>query len=665
MSTSITRRLRQVARAFGFKGGIGGSWLSAVGGASTRSMGPVDFAKTEKSALLAMCVSAWGIEYPQVRFTLFNDKGEPQYKHAFTRILDKPNETMDWSEFQVISATYRLFTGTTYIHIIRNKSDNMIGLQPRHALEISKRIVDGKHVGYWHTDEQGRRNPVELRDIIAIPWAFRSPGDVRTGVAPLRSCWTSFGTYDSIDNFIYQFLSNGATPGTAIIAKDGLEGTEEDKQKLKEDFRHNYGLAAGNVGKSILLEGDFDVKQLSTTLKDLALDGLRNTPEANICGAFRVPAMLIGANVGIQKSTYSNVREARKGFVEHTLVPMWENDASRLSSLLESEYGLSGWYLQPDTSRVAALKEDEDKRNDRAVKNFQANLFSRDQALAYIGEEPVDGVPVYLIDLQRQTIPVGKAGGSTGRKASPDYDAMWKSLDDAKMDHVKALGDKLVKQAGIMVKEVLASAKSAEGLKREPSLPSDDDLKRIFLTGTEKERKEMVLAMVKRASEDAGFNFDEIESWLDGVQESAVSESAEKISKSYGTIRSDLQTLIAANADASYDDLKKALDKYLENFPGSAARIAQTTVTTSTSVAQQESWGKINKRRTDKKEIEQMWLSERDGEVRPKHQARDGQVRKLGEEFDGGSPGPGLSGVADDDINCRCLLVPITVEKGK
>lgn len=644
------------------KSGLGGSWI--MGDTSSRGMGPVNFSKTEKSALLAMCISAWGVEYPQARFTLYNDKGEPQLKHAFARLLDQPNETMDWSEFQVISAMFRLYTGTTYVHLIRNKSDNLIALQPRHAIEITKRIVDNRHVGWWHTDDMGRRTPVEMRDIIAIPWVFRSPGDIRVGVAPLASCWTSFGTYQSIDDFIYQFISNGGTPGTAIIAKDGLEGTDEDKQKLKDDFRHNYGLAAGNVGKSILLEGDFDVKQLSTTLKDLALDGLRNTPEANICGAFRVPPMLIGANVGIQKSTYSNMGEARKSFAEHTLVPMWENDASRLSSILAAEYGLDGWYLQPDTSRVAALKEDEDKRNARAVTNFQANLFSRDQALAYIGEEAVDGAPVYLIDLQKQSVPVGKSGNDRGTKSAPDNDAMWKSIDDEKMDHVKAIAKKLEKQAGVMIKEVLASAKSATSVKREATLPTDEDLKRIFLTGTEEERKDMVRAMIKRASEDAEFSFDAIESWLDGVMEAAVGESASKISQAYGTIRSDLQTLITANADASYDDLKKALDKYLKDFPGSAARIAQTTVTTSTSTAQQETWTKINERREDDKQVEQVWLSERDGQVRPKHQARDGQQRKLGDMFDG-SPGPGLSGVADDDINCRCVLIPVTVKKGK
>jgi HK97 family phage portal protein len=613
-----------------------------------------------------MCIAKWGTEFPQVKFTLHNDKGEPQYNHAFARILSAPNPEMDWTEFQLISAMYRLLTGTTFVQVLRNKTGNMIGLMPRHAREIEKNIVSGTHVGYWHQSPTGQREPIKLEDMISIPWMFRSPQDIRVGVAPLESCWTQFGTYDSLDRFVFQFISNGAVPGVAIIAKDGIEGTDEDKDKLKQDLSHNYGLSGGNVGKAILLEGDFDVKQLSTTLKDLALDGLRDTPEANICGAFCVPPQLIGANVGIKSSIYSNMKEARRGFVENTLVPIWEYDASRLSLLLEREYGLSGWYLQPDTSRVAALKEDEALRNDRAVKNFQANLFSRDQALAYIGEEPVDGAPVYFIDLQRQTIPVGKSGLGVATKSAEEMDGLWKSLDDAKMDHVKQLSERLQKQAKVMIDEMLSSAKSGVGVKKkEPKIPSDEDLKRIFLEGTDKERKSLVASMIKRAAEDAGFNFGDVESWLDGVTQTAAGESAEKISESYGTIRKDLQNIVAASGDATFDELKAALDEYLEKFPGSAARIAQTTVTTTTSVAQQETWTKINKRREDKKEIEQMWLSERDGQVRPKHARRDGQIRKMGETFDGGSPGPGLSGVADDDINCRCVLTPVTVKKGK
>ena len=51
------------------------------------------------------------------------------------------------------------------------------------------------------------------------------------------------------------------------------------------------------------------------------------------------------------------------------------------------------------------------------------------------------------------------------------------------------------------------------------------------------------------------------------------------------------------------------------------------------------------------------WLSARDADVRDSHSEADGQTVGLTESFDvGGYPcmHPGATGVAAEDINCRC-----------
>jgi HK97 family phage portal protein len=656
---SLARRASRAARAF-FGKGITGAWVvgSSVdlpGFNTTKA-----YQTIEKSAILAMCIGRWGLEYPQVRMVVKDEKGKPQYDHAMQKLIYRPNEAMDQSELYVHLAMYRLFTGTAFIHILRNKTGNMVGLKPRHGHEISKRRDSTrKQIGWWFTDQRGQRTEVPMEDIVVMPWIVRNPNDVTLGLSPLQSCWPELTTYDIVSKFINQFIQNGAAPGTALIAKDGIEGSEDDKEKVHEDLAAKYTISRNGVGKMMLLEGDFDLKQFGSNLKDLALDGLRDTPEANIAGAFFVPPELIGLKVGLTNSTYSNKKEARKGFVENTLVPMWENDASRLGAILEQEFELSEWYVEADLSRVAALKEDEEKRHTRVLSGFEKNLYYRDQALAMLGEEPVDNAKVYAIDLLQQPLPVGKSDPKPRVKAGIDYDAMWKSLDDEKMVHVKAIEKALKKQMGVVVDIILSTAKGV-GVKRDAKLPSDEELIKIFTEGTEEERLAMATAMMKRAVADADFDFDEIEGWLSGVLDGAAATSAQKISESHGTIRDQLQNIVAENAEATFDELKAALLKYVDDFD--AKRIAQTTVTTTTSVAQQESWLSINDRRKDKKTIEQMWLSERDGKVRPKHALRDGKQAPIGEEIEG-SKGPGLSGTASDDINCRCVLIPVTVPK--
>jgi hypothetical protein len=59
-------------------------------------------------------------------------------------------------------------------------------------------------------------------------------------------------------------------------------------------------------------------------------------------------------------------------------------------------------------------------------------------------------------------------------------------------------------------------------------------------------------------------------------------------------------------------------------------------------------------------ELDQEWLSARDDAVRPSHAAADGQRVPVGGTFTLGSvstPGPCQSGVASEDINCRCRTI--------
>lgn len=663
--SKIIHRVAQAARVLVGKG-VTGSWLSIGTGGGTYS--PVEGAQSiGKSAILAICIGAWGLEYPQVRMVVHDRKGQPQYDHPFMEILSRPNDYMDESEFYTIKALYSVWTGTPYIHKLRGQAGQLVGLDMRSAVEITEELsaTTGELIGYIFTNHHGEREPVALTDIVAMPWFVRDPANVRLGLSPMMSCFTERRTYDIVNDFVYQFLRNGAVPGTAIVAKDGLEGTEDDKEKFKERLFRKFGLSNGGVGGTILLEGDFDIKRMSANLQELALDGLRTTPEANICATFRVPVELVGVQTGLQNSSYNNKKEARRGFVENTLMPMWASDASRLTRILREEYkNTMGWFVQPDLSQVAALREDEDKRLERALKGFEKNLFYRDQALAIAGYPPEDKAKVYSVDLIKPTTPIGKASQDKAHvKSVEDLDALWKSLDDDRMKHVKALSKALAKGVEILKASVINSAKSAVGAKQDPKPPTDAELKRIFLEGTEEERTNMASEMMRRAAKDADFDPDEIKSWLEGTVDESVAASADKITKSYGTMRDEIVEVVKANAGKTKEEIAAALNDYFEILGNRIATIAQTTATNATTVAQQGAWKRINDRRGDKKIIKQMWLSMRDGKVRTDHAARDGETFEIGEELDG-TLGPGLSGVAGDDINCRCVLTPITETKG-
>src|SRR5258708_12531177 len=55
-----------------------------------------------------------------------------------------------------------------------------------------------------------------------------------------------------------------------------------------------------------------DVQSLGMSLRDLEFPDLRAFSESRICAALQVPPILVGAKVGLDRSTFTNYAEARK-----------------------------------------------------------------------------------------------------------------------------------------------------------------------------------------------------------------------------------------------------------------------------------------------------------------------------------------------------------------
>jgi len=83
------------------------------------------------------------------------------------------------------------------------------------------------------------------------------------------------------------------------------------------------------------------VDRLGLTPEELALDRLRRIPESRICGALRLPAMLVGLSVGDEQRTFSNYAQARRAGYEDCLGPMHRRFARQLTRDLLKELG--GW----------------------------------------------------------------------------------------------------------------------------------------------------------------------------------------------------------------------------------------------------------------------------------------------------------------------------------
>jgi HK97 family phage portal protein len=133
-------------------------------------------------------------------------------------------------------------------------------------------------------------------------------------------------------------------------------------------------------------------------------------------------------------------------------------------------------------------------------------------------------------------------------------------------------------------------------------------------------------------------------------------ESSVKIRESVDVMKAEIRQVIENNAGLPKDELKDKLQtKFTQLSEGRAKTIANTTSANVTSGMQHAVYKDLG--------FQMMWLTQRDGLVRPTHVQADGSMQGADGYFTVGGEkttrplGPGLS--AGNSINCRCQLFPI------
>lgn len=654
-----------------------GVTLTGVGWGTGRSSKPAGYtvdsgmSHVGTNAVVAACVGEWTRLYAQAPIAVVGPDGNVVEDHPALRVITGGNVWMNEREIKTLIQFYKLLTGTAYGIVYMGEgraTKTPIGIGIYSAANVQPVPDDKGRLSHFRLTIRGTFEDISVDRVIRFPWDVRDPANPICGMSPLQACFNDAESYKEVSMFVREFLQNGAFPGTMVVAKDGYPD-EEMRQKNKQEFKETFG--AGSRGSVGFFSGDIDVKAFAHGLKDLDLSALRDTPEASICAAFGVPPELIGVKVGLENSTYSNKEESRYHFATGRVAPAWETDAMAISQVLLPLMGYDDHAVVFETSNLPFMQESADRRYARATSAFEKNLISRDEARAEMGYDAVDKAPVYAVTLQQTITPVQKSAriDAPSTKSAED-DALFKSLDDEHQEHIDRLSEVLAKAVDKLKTQVMAEAtKSAVGTKRDLSSISEANLRKLFIEASEEVRIEIIKEMIKRAVELADFDYDSITSWLDDAVTEAVGVSAEKIKTSTETMRDEIKTILQSAGRATAGELTEMLSKYFETLGSSrVVTISVTTATAARSTAQNESWDAINKRREDRKTIKKKWLSMRDGAVRDAHANADGQTVEVRDDFEVGGekmPGPGLGGKPENNINCRCVEIPVTSKKGK
>ncbi len=330
-------------------------------------------------------------------------QGEPLEGHRLRRLLAQPNPVTNEFEFNELSVTYLDIAGNLPWLIQRARDDLPAEIWPLRPDLIRVFPTSDPRVwnyGYILDPSASARNvmteiiPIARRDIIHIK--YPNPLDAYFGQAPLRPASRATSLDNAATDFVDTLLRNYAVPG--VVIKTAQQVTQAIADQLKWQWKKAF--SGSRRGEPAVLQTGMDVQPLGMNLRELEFPDLRAYSESRICAVFQVPPILVGAKVGLDRSTFTNYREARVQLWEEAIFSLQRRFRDPVQTRLLPEFagvGRASVHIRWDNSDVPALQEAESAKWERATNALARGGITINDFRRTVGLDPVAGGDVFLM----------------------------------------------------------------------------------------------------------------------------------------------------------------------------------------------------------------------------------------------------------------------------
>ena len=318
-------------------------------------------------------------------------------------LMRRPNPAMSWYQFIEQFVTFLQVAGNVYTYKERDRGNRVTALQLLRPDRI--RIVSGAYGAESYIYEvDGKDYHLPKEDVCHL--ALPTPGGDLYGLSPLQTLARTVNLDSAMTDFAKVYFQNAGVPSGLRKLTRRLQ-TPEEAAAIRSRWRSLFG-GSSNFHRVAILDEDADYQQMASAPKDMALSELHNLTESRICSVFQVPAILVGANVGLQRSTYSNYREARMAFHSETLEPMVARILDHLNFYItDQEYG-GPEYITVDWSAMRASLDDRTSETTRVTALFGNGVITLNEARSALGFEAIQDGDVRRI--QASVFEVGEGG---------------------------------------------------------------------------------------------------------------------------------------------------------------------------------------------------------------------------------------------------------------
>ena len=347
-----------------------------------------------KNAIVYRCVNEISKGAGAVQY-MIKSNDETLDSHPIMDLLDRPNPQQSYAEFFTSLYGYLMLSGNNYM--LKVGGDQM----PRelHLLRPDRIVIAGSNTSIPERYDYMINGRVEQEYAVDQENGFSevkhtklwSPLDDYYGLSPLSAAAVEVDQHNLASRHNINLLNNGARPSGAVIFKPKddqgytVNLTEAQRQQVLTDLNNRF-TSPQNAGRPLLLEGDFDWREMGLSPRDMDFINLKHMSATDIALCFGVPSQLVGVP---DSQTYNNVAEARLALYEETIIPHLRLVESDLNEWLAPMY--EDIQFKYDIDSIPALAERKKKTYENVVSAVNAGIMTRNEAREVIGLSPVNG----------------------------------------------------------------------------------------------------------------------------------------------------------------------------------------------------------------------------------------------------------------------------------
>lgn len=371
--------------------------------------------------------------------------GQEVKSHVLNNLLAYVNDSMSPADLWQSWVVHMLLAGESFLELVDDNRGMPAELWPRRADRIlvvpdaaPDRILYPTVLEYVY--ETSGQQPTHIERRAMIHSKFYNPLSPWRGLAPIAALRESI----TIDLFSQAwsklFLKRGARPDFAVVAPLGMTHTE--KEEIVDSLMASHSGVEGWHRPIVLEQGIQDIKPFSWAPKDIEWLQQREFSRDEVGAVFGVPDEIMGYG----RDTYENFQTAMEVFWTLTLRPLlshrdvsFTHHFTKVWPLLEP-----GQKIETDVSEIGALQEDMTPKLEQASRLWSLGIPFNviDERLGLdIGPVPggdVGYIPFNLMPLSGgdgKQQPASQAGAVRVVRAmtldygSPRHVAMWKSFE--------------------------------------------------------------------------------------------------------------------------------------------------------------------------------------------------------------------------------------------